>query len=134
MNEYDKLLKELQIKHEEVKNGYAKLFCKKMELDYDDSYFEGTVFCVADYYIDIRAIIWALNNEICEKKFFDWYDYNLFLGENELGNVSLEMYCRNEKPYTEDEVKKLRESKNNLVDAQRHFDLLLLQIKNAHGC
>lgn len=131
--DYEGQLKYLQQKHEEVKTGYAKLFCEKMELDYSDAYFEGTVFCVGDYFIDMKTIVWAMDNEVCEKKFFDWYDYNLFLGENDLGDVTLERYCKNDKPYTEECVKKLREAKDRLLDAQREFDLLLLKAKNEHG-
>lgn len=133
MNNEDDVLKDLQKKYEEVKVGYAKLFCENMELDYEDSYFEGTVFCVADYFIDMKTIVWATDNGICEKKFFDWYDYTLFLAENDLGEVSLEKYCNNDKPYTEEEVKKLREAKNKLLEAQRAFEILLFKTKNAHG-
>ena len=74
-----------------------------------------------------------MDNEVCEKKFFDWYEYNLFLGENNLGDVTLERYCKNDKPYTEESVKKLRDTKDRLLNAQREFDLLLLKIKNTNG-
>ena len=123
---------ELKERYKKVKEDYAILFCKRMGLDYEDSYFTGNVFSVADYFVDFTTIVFAVDNMISETTFFEWYDYNLFLGEAELGDISLEQYCNGRMKYSVEDINKLREAKNQVIDAKRHFETLLLQTKNKY--
>ena len=126
-------LEKLKRKHEEVKNEYAKMFCERMGLDDDFSYFSGNIFCVGDYFIDMRTIVWAINNLVDEEKFFEWYDYNLFIGENELGEITLEDYCNGKRRFSEEDINRIKSAKSRINEATREFEDIIFEITHKDG-
>lgn len=128
-----KRISALNKKHEEVKNEYAKIFCEIMGLDDDWAYFSGTIYCVCDYFIDMKTIVWAVNNLVDEETFFNWYDYNLSLGEYKLGEISLEEYCNGKKVFSEEELASLKEAKKKVFESENIFEDLLLEIQKKHS-
>lgn len=126
-------LEKLKIKHEEVRNEYAEMFKERMGLDDDLAYFSGNVYCVCDYYVDIKTIVWAINHLIDEDKFFGWYDYNLFLGENNLGEITLEDYCKGKKKFSDADVDALKAARQRVTEAERNFEDVLYEITHKDG-
>lgn len=128
----NKKLEDLKTRHESLKDEYARYFCKQMGLDINDAYFTGNVFCVGDYFIDMQTIVYAVNNEIKDTTFFDWYNYNLTLGEENLGNVSLEAYVKGNLEYNIDEITRLQNLKDIISESKRNLENYMINLRKKH--
>lgn len=128
----NKKLEDLKTRHESLKDEYAQYFCKQMGLDYNGSYFTENIFCIADYFIDMQTIVYAVNNEIKDTTFFDWYNYNLTLGEENLGDVSLENYVKGNLEYSTDEITRLQNLKDIISESKRKLENYMITLRKNH--
>lgn len=128
----NKKLEDLKTRHESLKYEYAQYFCKQMGLDYSDAYFTENIFCIGDYFIDMQTIVYAVNNEIKDTTFFDWYNYNLTLGEENLGDVSLENYVKGNFEYSIDEITRLQNLKDIISESKRNLENYMINLRKKH--
>lgn len=113
----------------ELKEAYMTLFGELYEFDVSDAYWIGNVLYVADYFIGLYDIMYAVNNCIGEEQFFEWYDYNLTLGNYFLDDVSLENYSKGILPYSKEDVKMLSDLQNDFTKTKIAIDDLLVEMK-----
>lgn len=125
----------LKIDFERIKQTYRSLFCAIYKLDYDSSFWTGYVLSVGDYFLDFYDIIYAVNNKIDESVLYSWYDYDLTLGENNLGHITLEQYSTDNLPYTIDDIKRLQDLQQKKCEVERDIETLVfkLQYENKHN-
>lgn len=128
----NKKLEDLKTRHESLKNEYVQYFCKQMGLDDNGSYFTGNIVCIGDYFIDMQTIVYAVNNEIKDTTFLDWYNYNLTLGEENLGDVSLENYVKGNFEYSIDEITRLQNLKDTISESKRNLEKYMINLRKKH--
>ena len=64
-------------------NEYLRLFCEKHEFDYEDARNSLPnrrlldVFCIGDYFVDMRDIITDIEQDAPEDEYEKWYFYTL---------------------------------------------------------
>lgn len=117
---------------ETVKNEYQKKFVKKYGFDIRDSYWTGHVLAVADYFFDFYDVMYAVNNSVHEKELFNWYDYNLTIGEYYLGDISLDSYTKGVRPYKDADINELRKLQSEFNKAKSSLDDLLYKLRNGN--
>lgn len=117
---------------ETVKNEYQKKFVGLYGFDINDSYWTGHVLAVADYFFDFYDIMYAVENNVHEKELFNWYDYNLTIGEYYLGDISLDSYTKGVRPYKDDDINELRKLQSEFNKAKSSLDDLLYKLRNGN--
>lgn len=116
--------------YEFLKNTYKDLFCSMYGFDACDAYWIGHVLSVADFYFDFYDIMYAVNNQIPEKNIFEWYDYDLILGEHFTDKVSLENYSNDILPYKKKDIELLGDLQSQYVKIKYAIDDLINNMKN----
>jgi hypothetical protein len=114
---------------ESLKESYKWHICDMYDFNFDDSYWTGNVLSAADYFLGFYDVMYAVDNNVNEKILFDWYDYNLTLGEYEFGNVSLENFCKGIIPYDKVCISKLEELTSIYNRTKAEIDDLVNRIK-----
>jgi hypothetical protein len=125
VDETDKAKTEYEI----LKNTYKDLFCSIYEFDACDAYWTGHVLSVADFYFDFYDIMYAVNNQIPEKSIFEWYDYDLILGEHFTDKVSLENYSNGILPYKKKDIELLGDLQSQCVKIKYSIDDLINKMR-----
>ena len=115
---------------ETVKNEYQKRFTNKFGFDIKDSYWNGHVLSVADYFFDFYDVMYAVNNNVHEKELFNWYDYNLTMGEYYLGDISLDSYAKGVRPYKDADINELKKLQSEFNKVKSSLDDLLYKLRN----
>lgn len=116
--------------YENVQLQYEGIFCSIYGFDLIDAYWPSNrVLSVADYFFGLFDIMYAVNNKIDSDTLFEWYDYNLTLGNYFLGDVSLENYSKGILPYDKEDVKRLSELQSEFTKAKFAMDDLLVKMK-----
>jgi hypothetical protein len=77
----------------------------------------GGVFCFADYWVDFNTVLYCLENNVEEDKFFDWYDHCILVG----GGVSLKNFLLSPQKRLEQEQKYIAELKERVKFAEEEL-------------
>jgi hypothetical protein len=77
----------------------------------------GGVFCFADYWVDFNTVLYCLENNVEEDKFFDWYDHSILVG----GGVSLQDFLISPQKRLEQEQKYIAELKEKVKTAEEEL-------------
>lgn len=117
---------------EEMKEAYKTLFCELYDFDVNDAYWTGNVLEVADYFFGLYDIMYAVDTQVPEELLFRWYDYSLTLVEYSLGNINLDNFIRGHRPYSEDNINKLRELQSDFTKSKIALDDFLNSLKNGN--
>ena len=74
-------MKTLKEQFNEITKEYVSLFSKKHDIEFDGWIGDnvGEIAFFADYFVDFEDIRYDIDNDIEEKKFFEWYDMEIDL-------------------------------------------------------
>jgi hypothetical protein len=110
-------------KWKDITNSLTEFWIRRyFQLDKDEevdfSWVEiGGVFCFADYWVDFNTVLFCLENNVEEDKFFDWYDHCLVVG----GGVSLQDFLILPQKRLEQEQKYISELKERVKTAEEEL-------------
>lgn len=139
MNESHKEL--IKKRYENAVHEYCQAFCTKHDYHYDpDGWVEiGTVVLIGDYYIDFNDIRYDIDNDVPEEVFIKYYDYTLEIasidgGTGKMKNVNYPHFVKGCRPYTEEQLAKLRIAKQAVIDANEALLDCVEQETGSHIC
>jgi hypothetical protein len=110
-------------KWKEITNSLTEFWIRRyFQLDKDEEvdffWVEiGGVFCFADYWVGFNTVLFCLENNVEEDKFFDWYDHCILVG----GGVSLQDFLLSPQKRLEQEQKYIAELKDRVKFAEEEL-------------
>ena len=109
---------------EDICNEYLRIFCERHGLDSPHGWIGGSVggiVEVGDMFVGLEEMRYDVDFNVPEEKFEDWYWKSIELAEMECPrNLTYEAFCKGAPwPYTEDQLKSFRESRNRIAEAER---------------
>lgn len=121
--------------HYNACNKLLKIFCDKHEFDYEDAKESwvaddiGGIACCGDYFFNMDVIVTDLKEDPHEDELTKWYDYTMrcsYLGISSCNYISWLNGCP---VHSEEDLKKLEESKERVQKAEMEFEILLQEYK-----
>jgi len=120
-------------RYQEVVNAYCRAFCHSENIEPDYYWVGGEVGGIlelCDHFIDFRDLKYAVDNETYEGSLFKWSDYVVEL--ETLGcakTISYKDFCNGNRPYTEQDLDKIRAARAEVELARDYLENLLKDIE-----
>lgn len=114
-------------RYENAVHEYVLAFCRKHGYHYDPDEWIGDnvggIVMIADYYINFDNIRYDIDNDVPAEVFVQFYDYTLRLAMlDEEKHVNYPHYIMGFRPYSEEQMQKMEESKRHKDEADAKLD------------
>lgn len=117
-------------RYEDAVHEYCQAFCEKHEYQYDPDDWVGNdiggIVAIGDYFVNFNDIRYDIDNDVPEDKFLHWYDYSLEIamlddGSGKMRNVNYKHWLMGARPYSAEDLEKIRDAKESVNEAERKF-------------